>query len=666
MDRILIFAGTTEGRSLAEYLRDHNIASQVCVATEYGQQLMEEGPLVKLHTGRLTEREMEALMEREKITLTVDATHPYATEVTKNILRACQNTGAEYLRLLRDVGYDTDEKCGCKTEEKDIHCVENVKEAADFLRGTRGNILVTTGSKELSAFTCIEDFRERVYARVLPSPEAVQSCTEMGFSGRHLICMQGPFTKEMNIAMMRQYGINWLVTKESGKSGGFEEKLYAARDVGARVVLIGRPPQIAGAMSQEEIRNLLRGRLCIKPNRQISLVGIGMGRHENMTMEARKACIQAQVLIGARRMLETVQELGKPTFISYKPDEIKEYIESHPEYERIAILLSGDVGFYSGAKKLLELFPREEVSLFCGISSVVYLCAKLGMSWEDVKLLSLHGRKQNIVRAVDCHGKVFALVGQKGGVGMLCRKLCGYGLGKVTLFVGQNLSYQNESIVRGTAEELQNQEFEALCVVLIENKSPHKRVAHGLADEEFLRGKVPMTKSEVRSISISKLGLKRDSVVYDVGAGTGSVAVEMALVACEGQVYAVEKKPEAVELIRKNQVKFRADNLTVVEGLAPEALEGLPAPTHVFIGGSSGNMRRILDVVFAKNPLTRVVVNAIALETVAETAACMRELGVRERDIVCVSSARAREVGDYHMMMGMNPVYILSFTGGED
>lgn len=658
MDRILIFAGTTEGRSLAEYLRDHGIVSQVCVATEYGQQLMEEGPFVKLHTGRLTEPEMEALMEREDITLTVDATHPYATEVTENILRACQNTGAEYLRLLRGAGFDA--------EEKDFNCVENVQEAADFLRGTRGNILVTTGSKELSAFTCIEDFRERVYARVLPSPEAVQSCTEMGFSGRHLICMQGPFTREMNIAMMRQYGIKWLVTKESGKNGGFEEKIDAARNVEARVVLIGRPPQIAGAMSQEEIQSLLRGRLCIEPRRQISLVGIGMGRHENMTLEARKACMQAQILIGAGRMLETVQELGKPSFISYKPDEIKTYIESHPEYERIAILLSGDVGFYSGAKKLVELFPREEVSLFCGISSVVYLCAKLGTSWEDAKLLSLHGREQNIVRAVDCHGKVFALVGQRGGVNKLCRKLCCYGLGEVHLSVGQNLSYQNERIVRGTAAELQNQEFEALCVVLMENKNPQNRVAHGLADEEFLRGKVPMTKSEVRSVSISKLGLKRDSVVYDVGAGTGSVAVEMALMACEGQVYAVEKKPEAVELIRENQVKFRADNLTVVEGLAPGALEGLPAPTHVFIGGSSGNMRQILDVVFAKNPLARVVVNAIALETVAETAACMRALGVREQDIVCVSSSKAREVGDYHMMMGMNPVYILSFTGGED
>lgn len=658
MDRILIFAGTTEGRSLAEYLRDHGIASQVCVATEYGQQLMEEGPLVKLHTGRLTEPEMEALMEREEITLTVDATHPYATEVTKNIVRACQHTGAEYLRLLREAGFDA--------EEKDFCCVENVQEAAEFLRGTRGNILVTTGSKELSAFTCIEDFRERVYARVLPSPEAVQSCTEMGFSGRHLICMQGPFTREMNMAIMRQYGINWLVTKESGKNGGFEEKIDAARESGVRVVLIGRPPQIAGAMSQEEIRSLLRGRLCIEPKRQISLVGIGMGRQENMTLEARKACMQAQVLIGAGRMLKTVQELGKPFFISYKPDEIKTYIESHPEYERIAILLSGDVGFYSGARKLAELFPREEVSLFCGISSVVYLCAKLGTSWEDVKLLSLHGREQNIVRAVDCHGKVFALVGQKGGVGELCRKLCSYGLGEVKLSVGQNLSYRNERIVCGTAEELQNQEFEALCVVLMENKNPQKRVAHGLADEEFLRGKVPMTKSEVRSVSISKLGLKRDSVIYDVGAGTGSVAVEMALLACEGQVYAVEKKPEAVELIRENQEKFRADNLTVVEGLAPGALEGLPAPTHVFIGGSSGNMRQILDVVFDKNPLARVVVNAIALETVAETAACMRALGVRERDIVCVSSSKAREVGDYHMMMGMNPVYILSFTGGED
>ena len=202
-----------------------------------------------------------------------------------------------------------------------------------------------------------------------------------------------------------------------------------------------------------------------------------------------------------------------------------------------------------------------------------------------------------------------------------------------------------------------------LTAVLIENERPEMVITHGLEDECFLRDKVPMTKSEVRSISLSKLELCRDSVVYDVGAGTGSVSIEMALQASEGYVYAIEKKSEAVELIRKNQKKFGVSNLEVISGLAPEALEDLPVPTHAFIGGSSGNLEQIMELLLHKNPRIRIVINAIALETVAEALSCVKKLPVERTDIVTVSVGKSKELGHYHMMMGQNPVYVISCSG---
>ena len=261
---------------------------------------------------------------------------------------------------------------------------------------------------------------------------------------------------------------------------------------------------------------------------------------------------------------------------------------------------SGDIGFYSGAKKLFEAFAGEDIRICCGISSVVYFCGKLHTSWEDVKLVSVHGRKANLISEIRRYPKVFALVGEKDGIQTLCRKLQEYGMDQVVLSVGECLSYQEERIRRGTPSELADQSFEQLSVVLAENPEADPVVTHGLEDEAFLRDKVPMTKSEVRSISLSKLQLTEDAVVYDVGAGTGSVSIEIALQAAEGEVYAIEKKEEAAALLEKNKRKFAADHLHIIRGLAPEALADLPAPTHVFIGGSSGNLKEILEVVLAK------------------------------------------------------------------
>ena len=651
---ILIFAGTTEGRELAEFLSRRGVALWVSVATEYGETLLPKGEGLSVHTGRMDEGDMEAFFKEKNIDLVVDATHPYAAVVSGNIFRACERTQTEYIRLLRKESKDTE----------DCIFVNSVKEAVDYLKKTDGNVLVTTGSKELSAFTEIPDYENRIFARVLSTPEVALDCAALGFRGKNLICMQGPFSRELNVAMLRQIGAAYLVTKDSGKAGGFEEKILAAREANAKVILIGRPAEQVQGNSMEEVKALLMKRLNLAGSWKISLVGMGIGSMENMTLEGLKAVEEADLLIGAERMLKTFKSYGKPEFCSYKPLEIRDFVYSHPEYEKVAVLLSGDVGFYSGARKLYEAFDGQEIQVYSGISSVVYFLGKLHTSWEDVHLLSLHGRKQNVIDAVKREKKVFALVGEKDGVKRLLEKLIYYGMDQVLVSVGERLSYPDEKIVRGLPGELLGETFSDLSVVLLENPSAGAQTTHGISDEEFIRGKVPMTKQGIRSISISRLGLFKDSIVYDVGAGTGSVSVEMARMAPEGRVYAVEKKEEAVKLLEENKQKFAVDNLEVVPGTAPEALLDLPVPTHVFIGGSSGNLRQILETVLKKNPKVRLVINAITLETVAESLEAVKTLPVTDTEIMTAMIGEAKKAGPYHLMMGQNPVYIISCTGG--
>ena len=183
---------------------------------------------------------------------------------------------------------------------------------------------------------------------------------------------------------------------------------------------------------------------------------------------------------------------------------------------------------------------------------------------------------------------------------------------------------------------------------------------HGVPDEEFIRGKAPMTKEEVRCVSLSKLRLHEDSICYDVGAGTGSVSVEMALRADQGKVFAVEKKDDAVALLYENKQKFAVDNLEIIKGEAPEALKELPVPTHAFIGGSSGNLKEIIALLLEKNQNVRIVINCITLETISEALDVLKEYDFAEREVVQLAASRSKEIGRYHLMMGENPIYIIT------
>lgn len=649
MEKVIVFAGTTEGYELCRFLSEHQISVYACAATEYGGKALTETPYLHIHTGRLSREEMEAFFLKEEPNFVLDATHPYAAEVTDNIKSACEKTGFFYQRVLREQG---------RQAEKAVY-VESTEAAAEFLNTTEGNVLLTTGSKELKKFLGVKDYKERLYARVLSLPSVMEECSAAGFEGKHLIGMQGPFSRELNEAMLRQFHCRYLVTKDSGKAGGFQEKIDAAFSCGAIPVIIGRPLKEEG-LSLVECKKWLSQKFGFSLKPQITLLGIGMGSRDTLTIEGEKALEKAELLIGARRIADSVKMPHHTVVYEYDSEKILKCIEENSQYEHIVIALSGDVGFYSGAKKLLHNLG-EDTRVICGISSVVYFMAKAGLSWDDAKIVSAHGRNCNLVSLI-CHSKkVFSILGTKDGISSLAGRLVSYGMGDVLLYVGENLSYENEKIFVKPAKELVSYEGDTLCVVCAYNENASELMStHGIKDECFIRGKAPMTKEEVRTVSLMKLGLSEDSVCYDVGAGTGSVAVEMALRAHQGKVYAIEKKEDALALILENKKKFAADNLEIVGGCAPEAMEELPVPTHAFIGGSSGNLKDIIRLLLNKNPEVKIVINCITLETVGEAMEAVREFDFQERDIVQMSVSRSKEVGRYHMMMGENPIYIFT------
>lgn len=656
MYKAIVFAGTTEGYALCEFLAENRVSVYACAATEYGGSLLQENEFLHVSAGRLKTEDMEELFRKENPEIVLDATHPYAAEVTKNIRTACESAGVLYQRILRPEGEKNSEAI----------YVESTEEAAAFLSGTEGNIFLTTGSKELAKFTGIPDYKERLFARVLSIPSVIRSCAELGIEGKHLIGMQGPFSAEINEAMLRQFQCSYLVTKDTGLAGGFPEKMEACQRCGVTPVIIGRPLKEEG-LSLQDARVFLSKMFGFTLSQKISLVGVGMGAEKTLTLEGKKALNEAELLIGAKRMTEAVQKPGQMVLHEYRSEKIVEYIREHPKYRTVAIALSGDVGFYSGAKKLIDQLDGN-VEVICGISSVVYFMSKIGLSWDDAKIVSAHGRNCNLISLIRHNPKVFSILGTEDGVAVLASRLVYYGMGDVTLYVGENLSYENEKIFHDKAANLTEYRGDALSVVTACNeKATPLSAVHGISDGEFLRGKAPMTKEEVRTVSLSKLRLSEDSVCYDVGAGTGSVSVEMALRAWMGQVYAIEKKEDALALLKENKKKFAVDNLAIIPGVAPEAMTELPAPTHAFIGGSSGNMQDIINLLLEKNPKVRIVINCITLETVTEAMNAIRDFGLEDVDIVQLAAARSKSIGRYHMMMGENPIYIISCSGrGEE
>lgn len=532
MCKIWIFGGTTEGRLLAEYCSREKIEAWVSVASEYGEELLQEelmesgnagnpdlnhntclakkslknvqaSSVIKVLRGRMDRYQMEEFIRNQGIHLVIDATHPHARLVSEEIQEACGRTGVRLERCLRAEGE--------QNKARDWVEVDSIQEAVSFLSSVSGVIFATTGSKELEALCQIPDYQKRVYARVLPTSNVLRKCEKLGITGSHLIAMQGPFSTEMNTLFLRQTKAEWLLTKDSGRAGGFQEKVEAARENGTRVVVIRRPEE--DGISLEEAMEVLKkadegnvGEL----KTHLILAGIGMGQPSQMTGEVLRAIRESDALIGAGRMLESAEralqndlliskegkaenrqesaaavEKETKCYKAYLPDDVIQIVSKHPEWKQAVILYSGDTGFFSGASRMAERLREAgyPFTVYPGTSCVSYLAARLGTHWEDAAIYSAHGRELSVDRVMkrlcdpeEPAKRAFILMGGKNGAGQFCERLTQAGYGNVQVTVGENLSYPEEQIRSGTAEEMKKLEFADLSLMLLEVTDEIKNV----------------------------------------------------------------------------------------------------------------------------------------------------------------------------------------------
>ena len=481
---------------------NQDLNHNTCLAKK-NLKTVQASSVIKVLRGRMDRYQMEEFIRNQGIHLVIDATHPHARLVSEEIQEACGRTGVRLERCLRAEGE--------QKKARDWVEVDSIQEAVSFLSSVSGVIFATTGSKELEALCQIPDYQKRVYARVLPTSNVLKKCEKLGITGSHLIAMQGPFSTEMNTLFLRQTKAEWLLTKDSGRAGGFQEKVEAARENGTRVVVIRRPEE--DGISLEEAMEVLKkadegnvGEL----KTHLILAGIGMGQPSQMTGEVLRAIRESDALIGAGRMLESAEralqndlliskegkaenrqesaaavEKETKCYKAYLPDDVIQIVSKHPEWKQAVILYSGDTGFFSGASRMAERLREAgyPFTVYPGTSCVSYLSARLGTHWEDAAIYSAHGRELSVDRVMkrlcdpeEPAKRAFILMGGKNGAGQFCERLTQAGYGNVQVTVGENLSYPEEQIRSGTAEEMKKLEFADLSLMLLEVTDEIKNV----------------------------------------------------------------------------------------------------------------------------------------------------------------------------------------------
>ncbi len=393
---------------------------------------------------------------------------------------------------------------------------------------------------------------------------------------------------------------------------------------------------------------------------ELILVGGGSGTAEYLLPAAKQALEQVDCVIASERFLQLIK--AKKTSPMGSVSSLLEALPNWLERESLGIVVSGDPLLYSLCRTIMTCYPDLPIQVIPGIGSLQLLGAAFGLTMEDAAILSMHGREctaGKIACTVAEHSVTFFFCSQSQGPKEIAAALLAYGLEETELFVGANLTYPEQVLRHGTPAEWFDQENPSLCVAAVKNASPKPVMRPALLpDSAFLRNASPMTKEEVRAVILSKLRLQPDAVVWDLGAGTGSISIECARMCPFGSVYAVEYKETALEILEKNKAYFQTEHLTIIPGRAEEQIKLLPVPDCVFIGGSSGTMAQLVGFICTLPKKVRLVVSAVTLETQAELYSLLKDLPRFE--VIQIAVSCGKQVGRYRVLDSNHPILLFS------
>ncbi len=390
---------------------------------------------------------------------------------------------------------------------------------------------------------------------------------------------------------------------------------------------------------------------------KISIVSAGPGQPGLLTERARKEIIKADEAFACGRVAGGLATLRKDWKLC--PVEALAMCAAESKAKHIAVVMNGEAGFFSGMQQLADsLRSFGEVSVYPGISSVQYLCAQIGESYDDA--VWREDGKCDLLAEVSYHHKVFLLLDSKRGVGAVCTELCTSGLGSLRVVAGSRLATGKEQIVDTAAQNLRGKAFPMPAVMLLVNAQATDPLRPVFDEDLLIDETMPTLPQEVRWHAVNLLSVRPNHVVYDLGAGNGAVSMELAHKVYGGRVYAVENHAAAVDLIARNRQALGCWNVRIARGEGKAAMEPLPAPDAVFISASAGSLRENLHILKEKNPHVRVVAAADSLERLSEAQMAFSTLRFKNVEVSQLLISRARTLGKYNLMMAGSTMFLIS------
>lgn len=407
----------------------------------------------------------------------------------------------------------------------------------------------------------------------------------------------------------------------------------------------------------------------------VHVIGVGNDGAESLTSRALAIVEKAEVLVGGQRLLDFFPHVpAERVRIGAKVDEILAEVARRRGERRVVALATGDPNYFGITRALLRHVPAEDLEIVPNVSALQWAFAKAREPWDDAAFLTVHGRTMaGLADAVRGQRKVCLFTDERNTPAAIARALLNAGLGEYRAVLCEDLGGPSEHVSRLSLEELARRDTHPLNTLILlapEMTASQPPVAWtpGLPEDVFDQRKPKLgliTKREIRVLSLARLALQPNSVVWDIGAGSGSVSIEAARLVPHGRVFAVEKNADDVEIVRSNVEKFRVPHVTVLHTTAPDRLDELPDPDAVFVGGSGGQLRQILSIAAARLRANgRIVVNAITLDTLHETVTVFRELRL-EHEAILASIARSKPLLGMMSFEALNPVYVVTAWRGE-